>query len=199
MMQKQIDNRNEENQIRFSIYSLLAHLFRDAPNKETLDWLSNFAIEGDIHSIGMPLVWEALKSSACQSKAEQLTEEFQLLFIGIGRGEIVPFGSWYLTGSLMELPLLKLRQDLRRLGYERQSATKEPEDHIAALLEVMAMLIDENEPDQEMLFFNRHISPWFERLCDDIKIAESATFYVAMAEVAKTFLSIEKVHFSPRT
>lgn len=196
-MQHEIDNHNDENHIRYHIYRFLAHVFREAPNTETLEWLLNLDVEGDEHSFGMPAAWTALTSSVNQTNALKLADEFQLLFIGIGRGEIVPFGSWYLTGSLMELPLVALRQDLRSLGYERQPNTKEPEDHISALLEVMAMLVEENERQQQMSFFNRHIMPWFEPLCRDISRAESATFYRTFAELANTFLTIEKIRFSP--
>ncbi|AMG29680.1 hypothetical protein AL542_04240 [Grimontia hollisae] len=192
------DVTNEENQIRQNIYNLLAHLFRQAPDQDTLNWLSALELEGDEHSPGMVAAWSVLKLSASKTTPIQAADEYQLLFIGVGRGEVMPFGSWYLTGSLMELPLVSLRQDLRRLGFERQDETKEPEDHIAALLEVMAMLVEEGDVQAQKTFFNRHIAPWFEGLCDDTKQAEAAVFYTAVAELAKQFLTIEKISFIQR-
>ena len=41
------------------------------------------------------------------------------LFIGLGRGELLPYGSSYLTGFLHERPLARLRADLGPLGIER--------------------------------------------------------------------------------
>lgn len=192
------DVSNDENQIRQHIYSMLASLLRQAPNKDTLDWFSSLEIDGDEKLRGMPGVLGLLKLTANKAEPLDVVEEFQLLFIGVGCGEIVPFASWYLTGSLMDLPLVSLRQDLRTLGYERHETTKEPEDHIAALLEVMAMLLEDNELQQQKVFFNSHIAPWFQRLCSDMKAAESARFYCAVAEVVNTFLSIEKNRFIPR-
>ncbi|KXF81472.1 TorD/DmsD family molecular chaperone [Enterovibrio coralii] len=192
------DISNEENQIRQSIYGLLAHLFRQPPDEDTLEWLSTVEVDGDEHSPGMAAAWSVLKLSAFKTSPFQCADEYQLLFIGVGRGEIVPYGSWYLTGSLMELPLAILRQDLRRLGFERQEETKEPEDHFAALLEVMAMLLEDTEPTEQAAFFNRHLAPWFEKFCDDVKRAQSSVFYTAVAELAKQFLIIEKTRFTQR-
>jgi len=85
----------------------------------------------------MAAAWPLLKLAAQKATPIAVAEEYQELFIGIGRGDVVPYGSWYLTGSLMEMPLAHLRSDLKQLGYERNESVKEPEDHIAALLEVM--------------------------------------------------------------
>ncbi len=192
------DITHEENQIRQNIYNLLAALFRRAPDADALNWLATLEIEGDEQTAGMAAAWSVLKLSANKTTDIQASDEYQMLFIGVGRGEVVPFGSWYLTGSLMEMPLVLLRQDLRRYGFERQEATKEPEDHIAALLEVMAMLVEEDDVASQKAFFNRHIAPWFERLCDDIQQANSAVFYCAVAALAKQFLTIEKTGFTQR-
>ncbi|MBV7299525.1 TorD/DmsD family molecular chaperone [Enterovibrio paralichthyis] len=192
------DITHEENQIRQNIYNLLAALFRRAPDADALNWLATLEIEGDEQTAGMAAAWSVLKLSASKTTDIQASDEYQMLFIGVGRGEVVPFGSWYLTGSLMEMPLVLLRQDLRRYGFERQEATKEPEDHIAALLEVMAMLVEEDDVASQKAFFNRHIAPWFERLCDDIQQANSAVFYSAVAALAKQFLTIEKTGFTQR-
>ncbi|MDD1792895.1 molecular chaperone TorD family protein [Enterovibrio sp. ZSDZ42] len=192
------DVTNEDNQIRQSIYGLLAHLFRQAPDEQSLDWLSTLETEGDEQPAGMAAAWSVLKLTASNTTPTQAADEYQLMFIGVGRGEVVPFGSWYLTGSLMELPLALLREDLRRLGYERQDGTKEPEDHFAALLEVMAMLVEEANEAEQAYFFNRHIAAWFERLCEDTKRAHASVFYAAVAELAQRFLMIEKTRFTQR-
>ena len=41
------------------------------------------------------------------------------LFIGVGRGELLPFASVYMTGFLNEKPLATLRNDMVTLGVER--------------------------------------------------------------------------------
>ncbi|WP_415720671.1 TorD/DmsD family molecular chaperone [Photobacterium ganghwense] len=189
--------------LRVDIYAMLARLFRQPPNQQILTWLSELDVqmpEGSMHDKaqmqGMAATWPVLRLAAQTTSLLAVEEEYQDLFIGIGRGEIVPFGSWYLTGSLMEMPLAHLRRDLAMMGFERDESVKEPEDHIAALLEVMAMLVESGTKEQQQQFFNRHIATWFERLCSDLKAAQSAVFYSAVAELALQFLNLEKTQFA---
>lgn len=143
----------------------------------------------------MAAAWPLLKLAAEKSTPLAVEEEYQDVFIGIGRGEVVPFGSWYLTGSLMEMPLAYLRRDLKQLGFERDESVKEPEDHIAALLEVMAMLVEGGDAHLQKTFFNRHLAEWCEKFCTDVKAANSAVFYTAVGELALQFLTVEKTRF----
>jgi len=189
---------NEETALRIDIYSLLAHLLRKAPDAEVIDWLANLDVEAPnelVQTTGMSAAWPLLKLASQKTLLTAVEDEYQELFIGIGHGEIVPFGSWFLTGSLMEMPLAHLRHDLKVLGFQRDETVKEPEDHIAALLEVMTMLVTENNHTEQAKFFNRHLDTWFERFCQDLKSAKSAVFYSAVAELAWQFLSIEKIRF----
>lgn len=192
-MESVLQTSQEDSALRVEIYGLLAHLFRKAPDQTVLDWLSSLDVEANQNvSNTMAASWPVLKLAAQTTSVLAVEEEYQDLFIGIGRGEIVPFGSWYLTGSLMEMPLAHLRRDLMQLGFQRDESVKEPEDHIAALLEVMAMLVEGGDRHLQQVFFNRHIATWFERLCNDLKTANSAVFYSAVAELALQFLLVEK-------
>lgn len=194
-MESVLQTQQEDSALRVEIYGLLAHLFRKAPDQSVLDWLSALDVEANQHASSsntMAASWPVLKLAAQTTTVLAAEEEYQDLFIGIGRGEIVPFGSWYLTGSLMEMPLAHLRRDLMQLGFAREENVKEPEDHIAALLEVMAMLVEGGDKHLQQVFFNRHIAAWFERLCADLKAANSAVFYSAVAELALQFLLVEK-------
>ncbi|KXI22635.1 TorD/DmsD family molecular chaperone [Photobacterium sanguinicancri] len=188
--------QNEETTLRVDIYSMLAHLLRKAPDDNILNWLSSLDVATpQPHISGMAATWPLVKLAAEKTTPISVQEEYQDLFIGIGRGEIVPFGSWYLTGSLMEMPLAHLRRDLAQLGFQREENVKEPEDHIAALLEVMAMLVEGGDDHLQKTFFNRHIATWFERFCADLKSADSAVFYTAIGELALQFLTVEKTRF----
>lgn len=187
----------EGTDIRYQIYHLLAHLFRQAPDQACLDWLSALELDVNVNS-DMTAIWAALQCAASQTCQAQVSEEYQDLFIGIGRGEVMPFGSWYLSGALMGLPLAYLREDLMALGFARQDETKEPEDHIAALLEVMAMLVEDNQNAEQKMFFNQHIAPWFETFCKDVIQAKTAGFYRAVAALTNAFLIIEKTQFIQR-
>ncbi|NVD06680.1 molecular chaperone [Vibrio sp. JPW-9-11-11] len=179
--------------IRSDIYLVLAALFRQAPSDEMLAFLSS--LETESADSAMKQAWQQISRAAQDSQTTSLADEYQELFIGIGRGEVMPFASWHLTGSLMEKPLADIRHDLELLGFERAPSVKEPEDHISALCEVMAALTNEAEQIQQR-FFNRHIAPWFESLIKQIVQARHANFYQSVAQLCLAFFTIEQVRFS---
>ena len=150
-------------------------------------------LEGADTEIGQAV--DELADAAAAADADGVETEYQKLFIGLGRGELVPYGSYYQAGFLMEKPLAKLRQDMARLGVERADGVREPEDHIAGMCEVMAGLIDGEFGDgslsQQAEFFDRHLAPWAHRFFADLESAESATFYKPVGTVGRVFLTIE--------
>ena len=113
----------------------------------------------------------------------------------MGRGEVVPFGSWYLTGFLMEKPLALLRADLERFGIERQEGVPESEDHIAALCDAMALIIRSGEEipfAAQQAFFAAHLEPWAGRFFEDLQAAPSANFYRAVGFFGASFIDVER-------
>lgn len=189
-------NISEKDGLRSDIYLLISTLLREPPSEELLSMLSVIDIDG--FSSEMAQAWQQLQQAAKQSELSAVEDEYQTLFIGVGRGEVVPFASWHLTGSLMEKPLALLRRDLSDMGFEREDGVKEPEDHISALCEVMSSLITENN-ELQPLFFNKHIGNWSESLVSHIQQANSAHFYKAVALLVAAFFQLEKVKFSTNT
>ncbi|MEH0667061.1 molecular chaperone TorD family protein [Vibrio scophthalmi] len=177
---------------RAEVYLLIATLLRQCPNEPMLNFLRE--LETEPANNDMVKAWQSLNRAAKHVELSQLEDEFFELFIGIGRGEVVPFASWHLTGSLMEKPLAELRQTLAKLGFERDSHVKEPEDHLAALCEVMAMLVPHDEVTQQQ-FFNDHIAPWFHRFTEQLNEAKHAQFYRSVAQLISAFLTVEQVRF----
>jgi len=154
---------------RVGVYGLLSALFASEPNDETLQRLRDI---GEIDSSGdkIAMGWELMKQSALKTPIDAIHDEYFSLFIGVGRGELMPFGSWYLTGFLMEKPLAVLRRDLQTLGIERNEGVSESEDHIASLSDAMGLIIqhsDEISLQTQTDFFNDHIEPWAHRFFED--------------------------------
>jgi len=143
----------------------------------------------------MSQAWVSIKSAATHFTVEQLENEDFNLFLGVGSGEILPYGSWFITGSLMDKPLALLRNDLMQLGFEREEEVKEPEDHVAALCEVMGILILDAPGYRQLAFYQRHMSHWIARFCDTLAKAPSADFYAAVAGLANAFFVIEANEF----
>ncbi|MCG6867875.1 MAG: molecular chaperone TorD family protein [Gammaproteobacteria bacterium] len=185
-----------EQQYRAAAYGILAALLRSAPSQELLEQVGGFAGIDDAAD-EMALSMSLLGLAAARCSADSIGEEFHGLFIGLGRGELLPYGSYYLTGFLMEKSLGDLRDDLRRLGFAREADVHEPEDHIAALFEVMAMLIQAggSHATQEA-FFAAHIDSWVQRFFTDMAAAGSAVFYKAVARFGNAFMGIEKRYFT---
>ncbi|HDZ5418663.1 MULTISPECIES: molecular chaperone [Vibrio] len=188
--------REQEQTLRTEIYLVLSALFRSAPSEEMIEFLTSLEVEPS--ESAMQKAWIALQQAAKDSNREALEDEYQDLFIGIGRGEVMPFGSWHMTGAMMEKPLAEIRHDLELLGFERDENVKEPEDHIAALCEVMSMLTGEEE-DLQQTVFNKHIAPWFNSFTQQLENAESANFYKPAAQLCEAFLTLEQVRFSVNT
>lgn len=187
--------REQEQTLRTEIYLVLSALFRSAPSEEMIEFLTSLEVEPS--ESAMQKAWIALQQAAKDSNREALEDEYQDLFIGIGRGEVMPFGSWHMTGAMMEKPLAEIRHDLELLGFERDENVKEPEDHIAALCEVMSMLT--GEEDLQQAVFNKHIAPWFNSFTQQLENAESASFYKPAAQLCEAFLTLEQVRFSVNT
>lgn len=186
---------SEEDTVRANTYALLGSLLAQPPNEETIELLRQIEIRESEHSKAMATVWHALSLAARRTSVPALDDEYHALFIGIARGELVPYASWYLTGFMMERPLAQLRQDLMRLGFARQEDVKEPEDHAAALCETMSLLISQSSelgPHEQKSFFNNHIEPWMARFFADLQRAETATFYAAVGAMGEQFLEVEK-------
>ncbi|WP_197703177.1 TorD/DmsD family molecular chaperone [Sulfurifustis variabilis] len=189
--------RGEEERARADVYSLIAALL-GRPADERMLLLLRTLDTGGATGTQMAPVWDLLRQAAHDARAEEVADEYQELFIGIGRGELVPYGSWYLTGFLMERPLAELRTDLARLGFERDENVREPEDHVAALCETMSLLIaGEDVPfEAQREFHEKHVAPWMGRFFNDLAQARSARFYRAVGLLGEQFMKLERAYFA---
>src|SRR5712692_1507357 len=176
-------------------YALLSVLLARPPDQSLLERLAD--LSGDSTPLGV--VHAALAQAARRTSAEQVEREYFDLFIGLGRGELLPYGSYYLSGFLHERPLARLRAHLARLGIERAQGQAEPEDHAAILCEVMAGLANGVLPaatgaDREV--FEQHLAPWIGRFFADLERAEAADFYRAVGALGRTLIEIETAAFA---
>jgi TorA maturation chaperone TorD len=176
-------------------YALLSALLARAPDADLLGRLAQ--LRGDASPIG--LAHAALGAAAAEADPRRVEREYFNLFIGLGRGELLPYGSYYLTGFLHERPLARLREHLAQLGIERIEGHAEPEDHAATLCEIMAGLISGElaaPAGAEHELFNRHLAPWIGRFFADLERAESADFYRRIGALGRVFIEIETEAFA---
>lgn len=191
-----------EDRGRAILYSFLAKVLYAAPNAEQGATAEFFA--GDDTELGRS--FKGFLDSFKSSDATSYGQEYHDLFIGVGRGELLPFASYYLTGFLNEKPLAELRADLDELGFERAMGVSEPEDHIAALCDVMSHLVEGTAPQgsdageftlyEQDQFFAAHLKPWARKFFVDLQAAKNADLYRKIGRIGEVFMTIEEEGFS---
>jgi TorA maturation chaperone TorD len=186
--------RDETDLARAREYALLARLLLRAPDGPLLAALAQ--LRGDATDLGLSRI--ALAQAASATSAEAVGHEYFDLFIGVGRGDVLPYASFYLTGFLHERPLAAVRQAMLELGLARDPKIPEPEDHLGTLSEIMSGLADGSiaSGDSGEEFFRKHLSPWAARCFADIERAPSANFYRAVGRLGAAFIDIETEAFA---
>ena len=185
----------DEDSVRANTYGLLGALLANPPHREIFDLLASIDPPTDD---GLGTAWRELGRAAENADPDAVDDEYHDLFVGLGRGELIPYGSWYQTGFVMDKPLAVLRSDLAALGFERRDDVREPEDHAAALLETMALIAasPEHDFDVQRRFFDRHVAIWMPTFFADLQTADSARFYRAVGQFGEQFMKFETKYLS---
>lgn len=186
----------EEDVLRADFYDFLAGLLVAPPDQDKLDRIAS--LSGDDTPIGEAV--RTLARLAEKMDAAAVDREFHNLFIGLGRGELLPYGSYYLTGFLHETPLARLKGDMLSLGMARVEGVFEPEDNIGALCEMMAGLIRGRfrgpaDLETQRSFFGAHIGPWAEHFFADLEKAEGSVFYQPVGTLGRMMVEIDREAF----
>jgi TorA maturation chaperone TorD len=178
-------------------YALLATLLSHGPDSRLLSRLAE--LQGDASRIGM--AHTALGEASRRVNEDEVAREYFALFAGLGQGQLLPYSSHYLTGSLYGRPLARLRETLQRLGIEKAPERSEPEDHAAFLCEIMAGLVGGGisaPAGTDRDFFEEYLLPWIERFFVDLEGAEAADFYASVGSLGRTFIDVETHAFALR-
>ncbi|MEA2942741.1 MAG: hypothetical protein QOD09_3270 [Bradyrhizobium sp.] len=189
---------DEMDHARATEYALLAALLSHSPDAGMIEQLARLG--GDATQLGA--AHAALGSAAASINPERIAREYFDLFVGLGRGELFPYASYYLTGYLHGRPLARIREALKQIGVDRNERQSEPEDHVAVLFEVMAGLAGGRIVAPEGIdrsFFENHLKPWAGRFFSDLEHAESAAFYKNVGSLGRVFMEIETEAFSLST
>ena len=185
-----------EDRLRADLYNFLGLLLARPADQQLLNQTAG--LKGDEGVLGQAI--NGLARVAQATKPQAAEREFNALFIGLGRGELLPYASYYLTGFLNEKPLAKLRRDMAAYQMTRAENAFEPEDSMAALMEMMGGMIVGRfgrpaSLAQQRTFFNNHIAPWATHFYADLEGAKSSVFYAGIGAVGRAFMDIEKEAF----
>jgi TorA maturation chaperone TorD len=189
-----------EDRLRADLYNFLGLMLSNPPDQLLLDQCAS--LSGDDSEIGKAIA--GLSRVAKASKPRKVESEFNALFVGLGRGELLPYASYYLTGFLNEKPLATLRSDMAATAMIRPQNVFEPEDNIASLMEMMAGMIVGRfgRPatlDNQKTFFNKHIAPWAGHFYSDLEAAKNSILYASLGTVGREFMEIEREAFRMTT
>jgi len=187
----------DEEAARADFYGLLANLFGAPPSPQLLQRIAAAGRNGDGT---LAAAWAALVEAARSADVVAVRDEYERLFIGVGKPEVMLYGSYYLSGFLMEKPLVALRDDLAALGLRRPATVAETEDHLAALCEVMRHLILSDDAIAGSLasqkrFFGTHLQPWVGTFCAALEAHPQARFYASAGQLAREFFDVEMQAF----
>ena len=173
-------------------YALLATLLSRSPDDQMIERLA--LLRWDASPLG--IAHAALAETAARIDAATAKQEYFVLFEGVGRSQLLPYASHYLTGTVYGRTLVRLRETLQKLGIERTEQSSEPEDHVAILCEIMARFasgeIAARASHEETEVFNTYVAPWMSRFFADLEQAANADFYARVGLVGRTFLEIER-------
>lgn len=192
-----------EDLARADLYGLIARFFHQAPDQELLDQIAaSIPADQEVQAEDASLnkIWYALVKLAKSNPAKAWQDEFDLNFISVGRPNVILNGSFYMAGYLNERPLVEIRRALDAFGLEAAEEISETEDHISAVCEVMRYLIAGDDVEisnlaNERVFFNDHIRPWYDDLCDAVQSIPEMHLYHSVADLTREFLDIESQSF----
>ena len=193
-----------EDAARAGNYALLAQLFYSPPSRELLAAIAGSETDARLDKSGaLAGAWRNLVVAAGAADARALASEYDIVFVGTGKAEITLYASHYLGQARPEPLLVELRRELAALGLARRSVANEPEDHLAALCDVMRHLTLRNDAadtktaaaaasqQQQKRFFTEYISPWYAEFCIVVTAAASTNFYKHVAAYMRAFFDIE--------
>jgi TorA maturation chaperone TorD len=195
-----------EDQARADFYALLARLYSAPPDAALLAAIAGAdelpTDEPNAAGAGLAHAWHDLIAASAAIDAEAAIDEYQRLFVGVGRSEVSLHASTY--GKAGEgNALLAVRVALAELGLARQSGVNLYEDHLATVCETMRLLIAGASDDgsryplpRQLDFFDRHIAPWAHVCCGAICDSPIANYYRRVAQLTHVFLAIERDSFA---
>lgn len=193
-----------EDQVRADFYALLAHLFSRAPDDRVLQSIVITQEPTDEASTELTKAWRALSAASAVVTHDALVDEYETVFVGVGRPPVILYGSFYIAGFMMEKPLAELRDDLAKMGFSRNAEVRESEDHLAAVSDVMRALIlgvmgsGTDAPAEiaaQKVFFEKHLKPWVFKCCTAIQVYEKSNYYKRVAKFAEQFFAMESEAF----
>lgn len=191
---------SDEDLARADTYGLLAEWFMQAPSDDLFNRLAGSPALDEADTSDLANAWRTLIDAVSRANPHEAADEFDALFVAVGKPLVALHASVYTGGSMNQTILVALRTDLARLGLETSLDKVQSEDHFAALCEIMRYLIAAPDATGNMLgeqqhFFAAYLRPWAQAFCEALQAQPQAKVYAAVAGFASAFLAVEQQAF----
>lgn len=192
----------DEEAARADFYALLGALFSRPPDEKLLRSLAlAVPLEGGDQVLAK--AWSELIAASSVMEPEAAAEEFETLFVGVGKAKVSCHAGYYQEGAMaVEHPRVRIIADLARLGLGRPAGVTDPEDHYAGLFEVMRILVAGGAGRQpaslaeQKRFYEAHVQPGVGRFLAAVREAAESNYYRKVAAVGEAFVGIENESFN---
>ena len=187
-----------EDHARADLYALIAALFYAPPSDQLLAAVAEAdEIVGEDDTVPLAEAWAALQAACAVADEEAVQQEYDDLLVGVGKAVVPPYIGAHVEKTSGDALLVELKAFIAARGLGRQASVNEPEDHVAALCEVMRHLIavQRAEIAEQREFFEKFILPGAIRFCAAIEAAAEANFYKPVARFAAAFFALERAAF----
>lgn len=189
-----------EEAARADFYALLGRLFHSPPDHALLSSLASapaLPAEGDAN---LATTWQKLVDASSVMDADAAAEEYEQLFVGVGKAKVSIYAGFY-TAAASEHPRVRLQTDMAALGLAKPDRVTEPEDHFAALFDVMRVLVaggagrSPATVDEQRRFYIAYLEPAAARFVAAVGAAPEANYYRHVAALAAAFTALESESF----
>ena len=185
-----------EETVRANLYALVGRLFYDAPDSILLAEICQEEAEPAGAEGPVAMAWRALRTASRNAYPVVVKQEYDSLFVGVGRAEVTPYTSHYVKGSAPDRHVVRLRDQLSQWGLVRRNAAFEVEDHVSGICDVMRFLIlDGRGEEEQRLFFKEFVYAGVTPFLDAVNAAATPVFYRLVADFARAFIEIERAAF----
>ncbi|MDD0823517.1 Tat proofreading chaperone DmsD [Mannheimia sp. AT1] len=167
---------------------LLGSLFYYAPNDERVKAVFSIFSEPNWEQ-QWPIQHSEIKSLIEQGQTQNLSQDYQYLFIGPNDLPTPPWSSVYLDKEsvIFGESLLNLRTFLQKYQIEFSQNTNEPEDHFGLML-MLAAYLAEQKPDVLAEYLTEHLFTWAYRYLALLSEQTDYPFYQGIALLAQDTL-----------
>jgi TorA maturation chaperone TorD len=189
-----------EEAARADFYALLARLFDSAPDAALLASLASapaLPADGDA---ALGKAWSDLVAASSAMDADAAGEEYEALFVGVGKAKVSIYAGFYGLAAA-DHPRVRLQDDMAALGLAKPDRVTEPEDHFAALFDVMRVLAaggagrSPASVAEQRRFYQAYLEPACPRFIAAVGSAAEANYYRRVAALAAAFTALESESF----